>query len=34
MTLDDIYDICEAKFKENVIYARIIQTIDSLEKEL
>jgi len=32
MTLDDIYDICEAKFKENVIYARIIQTIDSLEK--
>ena len=32
MTLDDIYDICEAKFKENVIYARVIQTIDSLEK--
>ena len=32
LTLNDIYDICEAKFKENVIYARIIQTIDSLEK--
>ena len=32
LSLDDIYDICEAKFKENVIYARIIQTIDSLEK--
>ena len=32
MTLDDIYDICEAKLKENVIYARILQTIDSLEK--
>lgn len=32
MTLDDIYNICESKFKENVIYARIIQTIDSLEK--
>ena len=32
LTLNDIYDICEVKFKENVIYARIIQTIDSLEK--
>ena len=32
LTLNDIYDICEAKFKENVIYARVIQTIDSLEK--
>ena len=32
MTLDDIYNICEAKFKENVIYARIIQNIEALEK--
>ena len=32
MSLDDIYDICESKFKENVIYARIIQHIDDLEK--
>ena len=32
MSLDDIYGICESKFKENVIYARIIQHIDDLEK--
>lgn len=32
LSLDDIYNICESKFKENVIYARIIQDIDSLEK--
>jgi DNA polymerase-1 len=32
MSLDDIYNICEGKFKENVIYARIIQHIDDLEK--
>lgn len=32
MSLDDIYSICESKFKENVIYARIIQHIDDLEK--
>ena len=32
MTLDDIYNICESKFKENVIYSRIIQGIDALEK--
>ena len=32
LSLDDIYDICESKFKEHVIYARIIQDIDSLEK--
>jgi DNA polymerase-1 len=32
MTLDDIYKICEDKFKENVIYARIIQHIEELEK--
>jgi len=32
MTLDDIYNICESKFKENVIYSRIIQGIDALER--
>ena len=32
MSLDDIYKICEDKFKENVIYARIIQHIEELEK--
>ena len=32
MTLDDVYNICESKFKENVIYARIIQNIDALER--
>jgi len=32
MSLDDIYNICESKFKENVIYARVIQHIDELEK--
>ena len=31
MTLDDIYNICEEKFKENVIYARIIQNFSSIE---
>ena len=30
--LDDIYNICESKFKENIIYARIIQDINNLEK--
>ena len=30
--MDDIYNICESKFKENVIYARIIQNIDALER--
>ena len=32
MSLDDIYNICESKFKENVIYARVIQHIEELEK--
>jgi 5'-3' exonuclease len=31
LTLDDIYNICEEKFKENVIYARIIQNFSSIE---
>ena len=32
MSLDDIYSICEEKFRENVIYARVIQHIEELEK--
>jgi DNA polymerase-1 len=32
LTLDDIYNICESKFKDHVVYARIIQGIEELEK--
>ena len=32
LTLDDIYDICESKFKDHVVYARIVQNIEELEK--
>ena len=32
MTLDDIYNICESKFKDHVVYARIVQGIEELEK--
>ena len=32
MTLDDIYNICESKYKDHVIYSRIIHHIDELEK--
>ena len=32
LTLDDVYNICEGKFKEHVVYARIIQDIEALEK--
>jgi len=32
LTLDDIYNICEQKMKDHVVYARIIQGIDDLEK--
>jgi DNA polymerase-1 len=32
MTLDDIYKICESKYKEHVVYARVIQNMDELEK--
>tara|TARA_R110000744_G_scaffold115541_4_gene216191 strand:+ start:429 stop:1463 length:1035 start_codon:yes stop_codon:yes gene_type:complete len=32
MTMDDIYNICEAKFKEHVVYARVIQGFEQLEK--
>ena len=32
MTLDDIYNICEQKYKDHVVYARVIQHINELEK--
>jgi 5'-3' exonuclease len=32
LTLDDIYDICVKKMKDHVVYARVIQGIDDLEK--
>jgi len=32
LTIDDIYDISEAKLKDHVVYARIIQDFDRLEK--
>ena len=32
LTLNDIFEICKSKFKENIIYALIIQGIDDLEK--
>jgi len=32
LSLDDVYNICEGKFKEHVVYARIIQDIEALEK--
>jgi len=32
MDLKDIYNICESKFKEHVVYARIIQNYEELEK--
>ena len=32
LTFDDIFEICEKKFKEHVVYARIIQGVDDLEK--
>ena len=32
LTLDDVYNICEQKYKDHVVYARIIQGIDELEK--
>ena len=31
LTLDDIYLICESRYKENVIYARILQNFSSIE---
>ena len=32
MNLEDIYKICESKFQEHVVYARVIQNYDELEK--
>ena len=32
LTLDDVYNICEQKYKDHVVYARVIQGIDELEK--
>ena len=32
LTFDDIFDICEKKFKDHVVYARIIQGVEELEK--
>ena len=31
LTLDDIFDICETKMKEHIIYARILQAAPQLE---
>ena len=32
MTLDDIFDLCESKLKEHVIYARVLQHSEDLRK--
>ena len=32
LSFDDIFNICEQKFKDHVVYARIIQGVDDLEK--
>lgn len=32
LTLDDIHSICESKFKDHLVYARVIQNIEELEK--
>ena len=32
LTLDDIYNICEKKYKDHVVYARIIQHFSDLER--
>jgi len=32
MSFDDILDICEKKYKDHVVYARIIQGVEDLEK--
>ena len=32
LTFDDVFSICEQKFKDHVVYARVIQGIDELEK--
>ena len=32
LTFDDVFNICEQKFKDHLVYARVIQGIDELEK--
>jgi len=32
LTFDNIFEICEKKYKDHVVYARIIQGVDDLEK--
>ena len=32
LTFNDIFSICEQKFKDHVVYARVIQGVDDLEK--
>jgi 5'-3' exonuclease len=32
MTLEDIYKICESKFQDHVVYSRVIQNYDELER--
>ena len=32
LTFNDVFNICEQKFKDHVVYARVIQGIDELEK--
>jgi len=32
MNLQDIFSICEAKFKDHVVYARVLQNMDEMEK--
>ena len=32
LTFDDVFNICEQKFKDHVVYARVIQGVDELEK--
>ena len=32
MNLEDIFTICEAKLKDHVVYARVLQNMDEMEK--
>ena len=32
MSLEDIFDICEVKLKDHVVYARVLQNRDEIEK--
>ena len=31
MNLEDIFDICEAKLKDHVVYARVLQNMDEIQ---